>query len=122
PTSGSVAEIFVRAAFGLRPVPAVALLQLAEELVLLARDLLPIAVGQLAPLLPRLALHLIPASLDDVPVHRVPSFSRADCSRSGRRARKERASGIGAEARPATGAVATVAAAIRGAGGSRSHR
>src|SRR5690606_3543379 len=47
----------------------VALLYPADQLVALAGDQLPIVVGELAPTLPRLALHLLPLPFDTVPVH-----------------------------------------------------
>src|SRR5581483_2300093 len=48
---------------------AVALLKLADELVLFASDGVPVIVGELAPFLAHLAFHLFPISLNSVPVH-----------------------------------------------------
>src|SRR5205085_9440611 len=48
---------------------AVGVLDLADELVALAGDLVELVVGQLAPLLLHLAFGLLPVSCDAVPVH-----------------------------------------------------
>src|SRR5688572_2732404 len=48
---------------------AVALLDLAHELVAMAGHLVEFVVGELAPLLLDLALHLLPVTLNRVPVH-----------------------------------------------------
>src|SRR5205085_2994579 len=48
---------------------AVGVLDLADQLVALACDLVELVVGQLAPLLLQLALGLLPVSCDAVPVH-----------------------------------------------------
>src|SRR5262245_8720882 len=50
------------------PIP---LLELAQELVLLAADERPVVVGQLAPLRLELAGQLLPAAFDLVPIHRL---------------------------------------------------
>src|SRR5690606_9199965 len=60
-------------ALGLLDRDALALLQLAEELVAAARDLVEIVVGELAPALLQAALELLPVALDAVPVHRASS-------------------------------------------------
>src|ERR1043165_1581444 len=49
---------------------AVALLQLAFELVAAALDDVEIVIGELAPLLLRRALELLPVTFNPVPVHR----------------------------------------------------
>src|SRR5687767_11911154 len=54
---------------GLVPGAAVALLDLADQLVAVARHLVELVVGELAPLRLHLALHLLPVAFDDVPVH-----------------------------------------------------
>src|SRR5258706_16361932 len=54
---------------------AVALLDLAHELVALARDLVEFVVGELAPLFLDRALHLLPVAFDAVPVHVLSSMS-----------------------------------------------
>src|SRR5579885_168041 len=48
---------------------AVTLLQASFELILISGDHVEIVVCQLAPLLLYLALHLLPVSLDPIPVH-----------------------------------------------------
>src|SRR5690606_25292546 len=50
---------------------AVTFLNLARELVALAGDDVEVVVGQLAPLLLDLALHLLPVTFDAVPIHGV---------------------------------------------------
>src|SRR5262249_60220458 len=54
------------------PLVAVLLLQLAQELVLLAADERPVVVRQLAPLRLQLAGELLPVALNLIPVHDVP--------------------------------------------------
>src|SRR5687768_7964143 len=51
---------------------AVALLDLAHQLVAAAFHLVELVVGELAPLLLHAALHLLPVALDGVPVHVSP--------------------------------------------------
>src|SRR5690349_5089836 len=48
---------------------AVALLDPADELILLARDHVPIVLGQLAPLLSEAAAILFPLAFDLIPIH-----------------------------------------------------
>src|SRR5437763_7857496 len=55
---------------------AVALLELAGQLVALAVDGRQVAVGQLAPLLLDLARELLPVARDLIPVHRSSSFKK----------------------------------------------
>ena len=67
---------------GLRPRPgvglllrfilgdAVAFLDAADQLVFLSGHLVPVTVGELAPLFAGLALHLFPVAFNSVPIHR----------------------------------------------------
>src|SRR5215831_16604069 len=48
---------------------AVALLDLADHLIALAGDLIPVAVGQLAPTFAGLADELLPVAFDLIPIH-----------------------------------------------------
>ena len=48
---------------------AVALLQLAGELLAIAFDQIEVVVGQVSPLLLHLAFELLPVALDAIPVH-----------------------------------------------------
>src|SRR5436190_74605 len=54
---------------GLVLADTVGILDLADQLVALAGDLVEVVVGELAPLLLHFALHLLPVSSDAVPVH-----------------------------------------------------
>src|SRR5437868_10672103 len=63
---------------GLVLADAVRILDLADELIALAGDLVELVVGQLAPLLVQLAFGLLPVSCDAVPVHGFP-FSVMRC-------------------------------------------
>src|SRR6185436_13868079 len=56
-------------ALGLVLADAVGVLDLADQLVALARDAVEVVVGELAPLLLRLALQLLPVAFDAIPVH-----------------------------------------------------
>src|SRR5690242_15906984 len=56
-------------ALGLIAGVPVTFLELAEELILLAADSLPVVVGQLAPFFAHLAGHLFPVAFNHVPVH-----------------------------------------------------
>src|SRR5262245_54403782 len=58
----------VRVLLGVVLGPAVALLQLAQEAVLVAADLLPVVAGQVAEVGAGLAADLLPFALDDIPV------------------------------------------------------
>jgi hypothetical protein len=51
---------------------AIAFLDLADELVAMTRELLELVIGQLAPALLDRAFHLLPVTLDAVPVHGDP--------------------------------------------------
>src|SRR5258705_9288746 len=64
-TSLEIAELFFRFILG----DAVLLLDLAREQVALAGDHIQLVVGQLAPLLFRLALDLLPVAFDAIPIH-----------------------------------------------------
>src|SRR5262245_9891137 len=55
--------------FGFVLADAVAFLDLADELIAVARHLVELVVGKLAPLLLQLAFHLLPVALDAIPVH-----------------------------------------------------
>src|SRR5207249_3599023 len=55
---------------------AVALLELAHQLVLLAADERPVVVGQFAPLRLQLPRKLIPLALEHIPVHNAPPSCR----------------------------------------------
>src|SRR5215207_1514500 len=67
-TAGELVEFPLGPVLGV-PVP---LLQLAGELVPLARDGGQVVVGQVRPLLLHLALELLPVPLDLIPVHDPP--------------------------------------------------
>src|SRR6185503_6701855 len=56
-------------ALGFVLLDAVALLDLAHQLVAMAAHLIELVVGELAPLLLQLARHLLPVALNAVPVH-----------------------------------------------------
>src|SRR5437762_13601825 len=63
---------FVQLLLGLVLADAVRVLDLADQLVALAGDLVQVLVGKLAPLLLHFALRLLPVSCDAIPVHVVP--------------------------------------------------
>src|SRR3954469_9197886 len=54
---------------GLLPRDAVRLLDPAQQQVALSRDHVELVIGELAPLLQRVALELLPVAFDAVPVH-----------------------------------------------------
>jgi len=72
---------------------AVALLQLAFELIAATFDHVQVVVGELAPFLLGGALELLPIAFDPVPIHRRPSVCRDDAltDRSNRRSRNRHA-------------------------------
>src|SRR5690606_22946310 len=84
--AGSVLEVVgpgVHLALGLVPGDAVALLHTAGELVALAGGDVEVVVGELAPLLLRLALELLPVAFDAIPVHGFLLFSVVSCATGG---------------------------------------
>src|SRR5205085_1475635 len=58
----------------------VAFLDLADKLIALARHLVELIVGQLAPALLERALHLLPIALDAVPIHRSLRWLNGRCA------------------------------------------
>src|SRR6266404_6998242 len=73
------------------PLVAVAFLELAQELVFLAADNLPVIVGQLAPLCFGLPHKLLPVAFNHVPIHGLPPFvatQESDSSRNNVRKRR----------------------------------
>src|SRR5258708_9662690 len=63
---------FLELLLGLVLADAVGVLDLADQLVALAGDLVELIVGQLAPLLFHFALRLLPVACDAIPVHAIP--------------------------------------------------
>src|SRR5688572_3842862 len=70
-------------ALGLIPGDAVTLLDLADELIAVARHLVELVVSELAPLLLQLATHLLPVALNAIPVHAVLRLERKEQQKSG---------------------------------------
>src|SRR5215831_20001360 len=66
---GRPAELLLCPALGLLTSPTVMLLELANQFLSVASDLVPLVIGELAPLLAQLAFELGPLPFDNVPVH-----------------------------------------------------
>src|SRR5690606_10862540 len=91
-TSAQASAPIVDLTLELLAISAVQLLQLADELLALTVDGVPIVVGQLAPLLQSLALKLTPLPFYAIPVHRRTPFH--DCCGARCKARAKRATTV----------------------------